>query len=298
MEDPGREGQEGEESPGAAFATAPFDLVTTEPRSAILDVLATRQAADPADPSVGFAALREAAGITDSGNFNYHLDKLQPAYVRQTDDGYALTFAGLSLVGILRAGVGAETTRGPERLDATCPLCGHDLVARYEDGLLSVVCDQGHKQPQEILPPNAVEGRSLREVVDILTRRTQHHLDLVRRGVCPACFDAVERAYRQLDESPSHVVVATCEGCGLVSGSPVGLYLLCEPVVVAFYHDHGVDVTEAPLWELDLWVAEPTVCSREPLRLSLSVELDGERLTLVVDKSTHLVESTRTETES
>jgi len=31
----------------------------------------------------------------------------------------------------------------------------------------------------------------------------------------------------------------------LVSGSPVGLYLLCEPVVVSFYHDHGVDVTEA-----------------------------------------------------
>jgi hypothetical protein len=72
------------------------------------------------------------------------------------------------------------------------------------------------------------------------------------------------------------------------------VYLLDEPAVVAFYHDHGIDVTETPLWALDLPIAEPTVRSEDPLRLLLSVERDGERLTLVVDEYTNLLDSRRT----
>ena len=280
---------------GGAFETAPFDLVTEETRASILGTLATHQAEHPREPAMTFTDLREAAGIDDSGNFNYHLDKLQPEYVRQTDGGYALTYVGLSLVGTLRAGVGADTTRGPEPLDATCRLCGTELTARYEDGLLAVECENDHKYPRDGLPPNAVTGRELEEAISLQTRRTQHHLELVREGVCPACLDDIERTHEELDEpQASHIVVATCEGCGVVSASPVGMYLLREPAVVAFYHDHGVDVTGTPFWALELPVAEPTVVSRDPLRLSLSVERDGERLTLTVDEHTRLLDSERT----
>jgi hypothetical protein len=287
-----------ESSPADEFERAPFDLVTDETRASILRVLASRQAANPLEPTLSFAELREQAGVEDSGNFNYHLDKLQPEYVRQTDEGYALTYAGTSLVGTLRAGVGVDTTRGPDPLDATCSICDTELTAVYEGGLLSVTCENDHSFPEDGLPPNAVAGRDLEEAVALQTRRTQHHCELVRDGVCPACFDDVEREHRVLDEQQAnHVVVATCDGCGMVSAAPVGMYLFREPVVVAFYHDHGIDVTETPFWALELTIAEPTVVSEDPLRLSLSVERDGERVTLTVDEHARLLDSERTPVE-
>jgi len=307
MDDAGSPGAErtgsgdgtGTSEQAAAFDIAPFELVTEEGRAAILGALATHQAENPTEPAMGFADLREAAGIRDSGNFNYHLEKLRPEYVTRTDEGYALTYAGLSLVGTLRAGVGAETTRGPKALDGTCGICGTGLTASYADGLLSVTCENDHQYPRDGLPPNAVAGRTLEEAVALQTRRTQHYCELVREGICPTCFDDVEREHRVLDAPrASHVIVATCEGCGTVSGSPIGTYLLREPAVVAFYHDHGVDVTDAPLWELDLPIVEPTVRSEEPLRLSLSVDRDGERLTLVVDEYANLLDSDRTDVDA
>lgn len=291
----GADGGRGESSPADEFEIAPFDLVTDETRASILRTLATRQAENPREPTMSFAELREQAGVEDSGNFNYHLDKLQPEYVRQTDEGYTLTYAGLSLVGTLRAGVGVDTTRGPEPLDGTCSLCDTELTAVYEGGLLSVTCENGHSFPEDGLPPNAVAGRDLEEAVALLARRTQHHLELVREGVCPACFDDIEREHKELDEpQANHIVVATCDGCGRVSGAPVGMYLFREPVVVAFYHDHGIDVGETPFWELKLTITTPTVVSEDPLRLSLSVERDGERLTLTVDEHARLLDSERT----
>lgn len=286
---------EADTDPVEEFEIAPFELVTEEARASILGTLARQQAEHPHDPAMTFADLREAAGIRDSGNFNYHLDKLQPGYVGQTDEGYALTYAGLSLVGTLRAGVGAETTRGPVALDATCGLCGTELAASYEDGLLSVTCENDHLYPRDGLPPNAVAGRTLEEAVALQTRRTQHYCELVREGVCPDCFGDVEREHRVLDApQASHVIVATCEGCGMVSGSPMGMYLLREPAVVAFYHDHAVDVTGTPFWALEMPIVDPTVRSEDPLRLSLSVERDGERLTLTVDEHAQLLDSERT----
>jgi hypothetical protein len=284
----------GERSPAAEFATEPFELVAEETRAAILAALAAHQAENPRDSTLGFSALRKRADIDDSGNFNYHLGKLRPAYVRQTDNGYVLTFAGMSLAGTLRAGVDAETTRGPVSLDGRCGICDTELTVEYERRVLSVTCENDHKFPRDELPPNAVTGRTLEEAISIQTRRTKHRLDLVRRGVCPACFGNVEREHEVLDApQASHVLVVTCTGCGRVSSSSVGMYLLREPAVVAFYHDHGVDVTETPLWALDLPITEPTVRSEDPLRLSLSVERDDERLTLVVDEYTNLLDSRR-----
>ena len=287
-------GQHPEESAGTEFATGPFELVTVESRTAILAALATHQAEHPRDPTLGFTALRRRAGLDDSGNFNYHLEKLRPAYVRQTGEGYTLTWAGLSLVGTLRAGVGAETTRAERSLDATCGICGTELTVSYEDRLLSVTCANDHTFPTDDLPPNAVSGRPIEEVISIQTRRTQHHLDLIREGVCPACFDDVSLEHDVLDMTQaSHILVATCVGCGYVSGSPMGAYLLSEPAVVSFYHDHGVDITETPFWALELLIAEPAVRSEDPLRLLLSVERESERLTLTVDEHAQLLDSER-----
>lgn len=277
------------------LSTAAFDLITNETRAAILATLARAQATDPHEPELAFTTLRERAEIDDSGNFNYHLSKLQPEYVTGTESGYVLTNASLRLLGILRAGVGTEVTRGPEPLNASCSVCEMDLAVSYDDGMLSVKCENGHRFPQDWLPPNAVAGRDCSEIIQIQTYRTQHSLDLVSEGVCPACFDPVSREHRVVDAPQgSHVLVATCDGCGRVLAAPIGMYLLSHPAVIGFYHDHGINVPETPLWEIELTVAEPTVVSEDPTRLSLSVECEDEQLRLLVSERAELIESTRT----
>lgn len=73
--------------------TEGFEMLGSNTRLAIL--LALWQAQDPSpppseqsDPDVSFSALRERVGIRDSGQFNYHLDKLVGTFVEQTDAGY------------------------------------------------------------------------------------------------------------------------------------------------------------------------------------------------------------------
>ncbi|MEF8884798.1 MAG: helix-turn-helix domain-containing protein, partial [Haloarculaceae archaeon] len=56
------------------------------------------------DQRATFSELREAVGMRDSGQFNYHLDKLVGRFVRKTDDGYELTLAGLYVNGAIEAG--------------------------------------------------------------------------------------------------------------------------------------------------------------------------------------------------
>lgn len=106
----------------------------------------------------------------------------------------------MRVLGTLRGGVGADTERGPGPLDGTCSVCDTGLTVAYEDGLLSVECANNHRFPQDWLPPGAVTGRELSGAVRLQARRTQHHLDLVREGVCPGCFDNVDREHTTPDE--------------------------------------------------------------------------------------------------
>ncbi|WP_123538752.1 winged helix-turn-helix domain-containing protein [Halosimplex salinum] len=72
-----------------AAVTDTFTLLSNETRVRILAALADSDA-----EAVRFSDLRSRVGVTDSGQFNYHLEKLRGELVAKTDDGYALTDAG------------------------------------------------------------------------------------------------------------------------------------------------------------------------------------------------------------
>lgn len=57
-----------------------------------------------ADGPVSFSDLREHVGMRDSGQFNYHLDKLVGHFVTQADDGYALRQAGDRVIEAILSG--------------------------------------------------------------------------------------------------------------------------------------------------------------------------------------------------
>jgi len=274
----------------------PFEAVTTETRVAILRSLAKRQSAAPDDPTLAFAELRERAGIGDSGNFNYHLDRLQPEFVRKANGGYRLTPAAIELVGTLRAGVAPTTDRGPVPLDGDCRLCGEALSATYEEGLLSVACENGHAQPKGILPPNAVADREFDEAVELLALRAVQQGELVRRGVCPTCYGEMVPTHVTFKSAPApaeHGFRGTCEDCGMVYGGPTGAFLLRHHAVVTFCADHGVRLGDGGYWETDLPLVGGDVLDRDPLRIAVAERLDGERLRVVVDDTLSVVETNR-----
>jgi hypothetical protein len=274
----------------------PFEVVTSEARVAILRALAERIASAPAAPSMAFADLRSAAGVGDSGNFNYHLDRLRPEFVRRTDDGYRLTPAGIELVGTLRVGVSPAESRGPVALDRDCGLCGTSLAATYEDGLLAVTCENDHAQPRGILPPNAVAGRDLADAAELLMLRTVQQGELAGCGICPVCYGEMDVAHDTAAAAPpaaQTVFRGTCGDCGMVYGGPTGVFLLRRPAVVSFCRDHGVTITDGGYWEIDLPLTGGSVIDRNPLRVSVEETLEGERLRLVVDGDLAVVERRR-----
>lgn len=72
---------------------------------------------------LSYSELQEAAGVSDNGNFNYHLNELQPYLVSKSDGGYELTSAGkqLSQAALLVSGRLPESQSGSKSL---CPFCG------------------------------------------------------------------------------------------------------------------------------------------------------------------------------
>ena len=281
---------------GEEWDADPFAVVTSDTRVAILRALAERVATEPTDPSMAFADLRTAAGVDDSGNFNYHLDRLRPEFVRRNEEGYRLTPAGIELVGRLRAGVHPEEPRGPEPLDHECSLCETALSVSYEDGLLAVACEKDHHQPRGILPPNAMAERDLSEAAELLVIRTVQQGAFVRRGVCPVCYGEMVLEHVVAEEGPTearNVFRGTCESCGMVYAGPTGAFVLRHPAVVSFCRDHGVVIDEGGYWSLDLPLVGGSVVGEEPLRVSVSETLGRERLTIVVGADLSVVDTRR-----
>ncbi|PSP19868.1 hypothetical protein BRC61_08010 [Halobacteriales archaeon QH_10_65_19] len=92
----------------------------------------------------------------------------------------------------------------------------------------------------------------------------------IRVGILRALFDAEEpRSFSDLR--------------GDVEG-PVGAVVLDHPAVVAFHDEHGIDLRKTLVWELP-WLFEDhaTEESEDPHRMRVTPEVDGDRISLVLD---------------
>jgi hypothetical protein len=97
--------------------TGALSVLTHEMRVRILRTLAD------ADDALSFTELKSRVDAADSGRFNYHLRELCDHFVRESDDGYSLSYRGKSLVIAGASGVSvgdSEATRG----SSGCPVCG------------------------------------------------------------------------------------------------------------------------------------------------------------------------------
>jgi DNA-binding transcriptional ArsR family regulator len=301
-----------EAAAGAAgpAATEAFKLLSDETRLAIL--LALWEAHEPfADgDAVGFSALRDRVGTADSGRFNYHLDRLTDHFVRRTDDGYELREAGLTVVRSVIAGAGFETpTLEPTPIDMDCGLCGGDVVVVYHEGSIynrCTDCDglfadgpdgRGYLSAFP-LPPAGFADRSPGDLYAAAWVGAFHRLYAMLEGVCPTCSGPVDGRLSVCDD---HDPDGVCEGCGR-AGAVTGRFVcsVCKeravttlggivkfhPAVVALHYEHGLtlqygfnDLADINR-RLETGTTDTTVASRDPLRVDVTVTVDGDAVTL------------------
>lgn len=266
-----------------------FGLLGNEIRVAILQALAE----EPGE-SHSFSALREAVGEPDSGKFNYHLRKLEGQFVTKTEAGYELSIAGGQVVGALIAGTyTADVEMAPIDIEDPCPVCGEaGLTMEYADERAVVKCNACDEfQNQFTFPPGTVDQFDRAELPAAVDRWLWATLSRVRKGFCPTCGGRIEGSLAPAEESETAMnrvrAAFECPRCGTEVRTALGLITYFHPGVMGFFYDHGIDLTAEPTWALptlqDDYSAEFE--SEDPPTARLSIELDGETATLVLDES-------------
>lgn len=159
-----------------------FRLLGDETRLAIL------RAVWDSDGPVSFSAIGERVGRPDSGQFNYHINRLRGPFLSQRDGGYRLTQAGREVVRAVLAGTITERPEtGPASIDAPCAACGGRLVVRYDEYATIECADCGATAMWNEFPPAGLDGRTPAEVATAFDRWTQRRFRLAMDGICPNC---------------------------------------------------------------------------------------------------------------
>lgn len=273
--------------------------LSSEPRLKIIQALHQMP-----EQTATFSELQEAVGVSDSGQFSYHLRQLTEDFVRQTNNGYELRIAGIALYRALLLGIALEEV-APRSFStgSDCPDCDSMLEATYKSDYVTISClECGLVLHEAPFPPGGVEGKTDTEILRTFDRRMRSFIELSTNGICPWCFGSMEQELNFKDEAISrHQVTGhfhnyTCERCGGHCLTTVGEGLLTDPAIVSFFYNHGYDITEIPLWELDFCMDDRmiTVISDDPVRMTIDIELDGDGLQLTVDEQLSVLDSKTT----
>jgi DNA-binding transcriptional ArsR family regulator len=277
-----------------------------------------RELGDAGEP-LAFSTLYDRIDLSDSAQFNYHLDKLVGHFVKKTEAGYALGRPGRRIVEAILSGA---VTEDPQ-LDRTpvadcCDTCGQQLEIQWRDGsveLFCTDCDGRWEQswgrvggPQETadgylgrlpFPPAGLKDRDPTDVLQSAFVWSNLELLAVANELCPRCAARVEIETHVCDnhddsESPCSAcetnfavrLVATCTNCIYSAGSGAAFGLLDEPALLTFLFDHGLNpFAPESVHEIDQVLNEygEEIETVDPLRATLRFTIDTDTLSLTVD---------------
>jgi len=308
---------------GAGRAVEAFELLGNETRLAIL--VALWEAYDPfaGDDAVRFSELRERVGTGDSGQFNYHLDRLDGHFVEATDGGYRLREAGLTFVRSVIAGAGIEEPSFERaEVDMECGLCGGTVEVLYDGEWVYNVCTEceglwtdaeapeGHLSKFK-LDPAGFTDRSAGEVYAAAWVRAFQNIYSMVEGVCPSCSGPVE-GWLERCETHDESSEGICDDCGRRAAliarlrcpvckdwaqSTLGGVTKYHPALVAFHYDHGLGLQygfndlASINRRLETGETDAEVRSENPLRVRVTVEIDGETAWVELDEELTVVDA-------
>lgn len=290
-----------------------FAVLGNETRMAILQTLAD------ADDALSFSELREQVGVSDSGQFNYHLGKLEGHFLNKIDGEYSLRQAGRRVIEAVLSGAVTEAPLlGPTRLEAPCPYCDSDIEVSFREERLLIRCTEcpgtfpGRTSTSSAfgelphgaitlyyLPSAGLKDRTPDEQLKSVLAYTFSESMAMGNGVCPRCAANIEF---ELEICEDHdvgedfcqhcqsrfpiVVVSRCVNCGHLSKGTIRFYLSTNPTVRSFFESRGIDPI-APEW-VDMSVLyrrDEVVTGTDPFEAVITYEVDGDELEVTVDES-------------
>lgn len=283
--------------------TEAFGLLGNETRLAILRELAQQRRVNWQFEGMQFADLRKAVGMRDAGTFSYHLDKLTGVFVEKQGDEYVLNAGGIEIAdAILTGRYGNTDDERVTTVEYVCPTCSANLQAFYRGGQFGLFCEEHGYLLGTTIPPAAVDGRSMAEVVEIATRDMKQDMERATNGVCFHCWGKMVIRLQQdppiehpatgetyePEENPFNegvVAVLGCERCETVVWLEPDICVTRHPANIALRYRNDFDVDSfmhlSPQVELERTV---TVTSTEPLEVSLTVESDETRVQYVLEE--------------
>ncbi|SDR35746.1 DUF7351 domain-containing protein [Natronobacterium texcoconense] len=278
-------------APADAFSLLGHDLRVDILRG-LLELSRTR-----AEYPASFSTLRERVGADVSSQFNYHLDELTGHFVRRTDDGYELRYAGWEVATSILAGTyNRRAAFGPTEIDGRCPHCTESsLAATYREEWLTVECPTCNERLVRYpFPPGGLESRSLSEVLEAFDRHVRSHVALARDGICPGCTGPVTvQTATDADLEGERIAIFVCQRCGNRLRPHLGLALVADEHVVQFARSHGRSLSKTRFWELEWCVSDAAASvSTDPWRCTVPIPIADETLVLTVDDEL-VVRSTR-----
>ncbi|MBP1988396.1 DUF7351 domain-containing protein [Halolamina salifodinae] len=269
-----------------------FELLGQETRVEILRALLAARRDGP-DPFLSFTELKDAAGVRDTGRFNYHLNQLLGTLVVDTEDGYRLSSFGFRLFARLSAGLSdPDPDIEPVPLPGHCPECDAELAAAAGGNQFQLVCGEGHTLNEGLLgSPRAVANRSPEAAAETLALVNTQATELGVSGVCPSCHGRTEGGIEHV-EGYGYRYRAPCSDCGNQFATTVGDCVATHPEVVSFLAERGIDARREATWTLPFRLPDTeTVVSEDPLRLRVTVGAEFEEsLDLVLDRTGSVVD--------
>jgi hypothetical protein len=281
-----------------------------------------------ADDPLSFSELYDRVDVSDSAQFNYHLDKLLEHFVRKLDSGYALGPPGRRIIEAILSGA---VTDDPE-LDRTpvadrCTTCGRQLEIQWQDGSIEIFCTDCHGRweqswgrvggPSEApdgylgrlpFPPAGMQDRRPVDILQAAYLWTDLELLAVANNVCPRCAGPVETNIsvcedHDADDGPCSVcktnyaarLTADCTNCIYATGCAAAWGTLPSPELLTFLFDHDINPlapTSAHRLDTVLNEYDETVQSTDPFRATFEFTVDDDSLCLTVDESLEVLDST------
>ena len=313
-----------ESAAGAAgpHAIDAFNRVGDETRLAIL--LALWEAYEPFanDNTLSFSELLDRVDYDTSGNFSYHLEKLEGHFVESTSDGYRLKQAGHKLVRAVIAGVGlTDDTLSSTEIDFDCVMCGEPLAITYENEQLYTVCTEcdgrftsDNEKPLGMImgfefDPAGLSRPSAEDIFAASIFRAMQKFTMQMGGLCPDCSGSVDSSMHVCeDHEPDDVCPNcgrrdkiqarwVCTVCKNAGHGPPGANLILHPRVMAFYVDHGLDIgysaNDFPSIVRVLRAMseqQQELVSTDPLRVRVTIRCEGDQLRMIIDEAMNVVE--------
>lgn len=284
-----------------------FPALADETRLEIIQVLWNAD-----EKPIPFSELHDMVSIRDSGQFNYHLDKLIGRFIQKTEDGYQLTQAGRNFNGAIASGMyTGQTDLPPIELSSTCRSCGGEQTLHYESEVAEVECmdcEVGWSIP---VPPAVLAGFSHEEIPQVVSSYFVTRFQKIINGFCSYCngqTDPTVQAIRSLDVGPDPdgdsvdpsenqpldlpAVQFDCTRCGAIAGLGLDYALMiAHPPISYWYYMQGIDLHRNLIWDESLDLSESTIDQEDPFRASVAFGFEDADLTTTVNGEFNIVDS-------